>query len=147
MIIDAEGHILGRLATWAAKQALLGENVIIINADKAIISGRKDMVFEEYSERLKIKNIGNYRKGPFHQRRPDKFVRRSIRGMLPLNKSRGREAFKRVMVYINVPKRELQQNHNVDVDNMEIQKLDHLKKSVDRYVTVADVCRFIGSKC
>ena len=59
-IIDADGHILGRLATYVAKRALLGDEIIVVNAEKAIISGRKEMVFKRYLDQLKIKNKGNY---------------------------------------------------------------------------------------
>ena len=41
MIIDASNLILGRLATFVAKQALLGEQVFIANCEKSVISGDK----------------------------------------------------------------------------------------------------------
>lgn len=143
-IIDADGHILGRLATYVAKRALLGDEIIVVNAEKAIISGRKEMVFRQHLDKLKIRNKGNYRKGPFHQKRPDKFVRRAIRGMLNHREYRGRQAFERVMVYISVPEGEIEKKHGIKVKD--VQKLDDLKKRVDNFVTVGDVCRFIGGK-
>ncbi|HIE33968.1 MAG TPA: 50S ribosomal protein L13, partial [Candidatus Altiarchaeales archaeon] len=100
MIVNAEGLILGRLASFVAKQALLGKEIIVINAEKVLISGKKDIIFRENSEKLEIRNLGNPRKGPFHQKRPDKFVRRAIRGMLPIRSQRGRDAFSRIQVYI-----------------------------------------------
>jgi large subunit ribosomal protein L13 len=41
-IINAEDTILGRLASYIAKEALKGESFIILNCEKAIISGRKE---------------------------------------------------------------------------------------------------------
>ncbi len=38
MIIDANNMILGRLASFAAKKALLGEKIDVINCEKAVIS-------------------------------------------------------------------------------------------------------------
>lgn len=143
-IIDAEGHVLGRLATYAAKRALLGDEVIVVNAEKAIISGKKEMVFDQYLKRLDIRNKGNYRKGPFHQKRPDKFVRKAIRGMLNHRSPRGKDAFKRVMVYISVPEDEIKRKHNLKVEN--IDRLDDMRKDADNFVTVEEVCRFIGGK-
>ncbi len=145
MIINAEGHILGRLCTFVAKKALLGEDVIVVNAEKAVISGNKDVIFRKELEKLKIRNLGNPRKGPFHQKRPDRFVRRSIRGMLPWKKSRGREAFKRVMVYIGIPEEEIRKRHNIDIKKAKIEDLNEMKKDI-KGITVGEVCRFIGGK-
>ena len=39
MIIDGDGAVAGRLASTAAKTLLKGEDVIIVNAEKAIITG------------------------------------------------------------------------------------------------------------
>ncbi len=146
MIIDANGHILGRLSAFVAKRALLGDNVIVVNAEKAVISGRKEIVIQKELEKLEIRNKGNYTRGPFHQKRPDKFLRRSIRGMLPWNKDRGREAFKRVMVYIGIPEGEIQKNHNINLKKTKIENLENIKKSVGRYITVEEVCRSIGGR-
>ena len=145
MIINAEGHSLGRLSSYAAKQALLGEEVIVVNAEKALVSGSRDAVLEEYKSRLHWKNKMNYRKGPFHQKRPDKFVRKTIRGMLPFKKPRGRQAYKRVMTYIGMPEDEIKRVHNIDLKNQEVQNLDNIKKEV-RGVTIDEICKFIGGK-
>jgi len=145
MIINAEGHILGRLCTFVAKKALLGEDVIVVNAEKAVISGNRDVIFRKELEKLKIRNLGNPKKGPFHQKRPDRFVRRSIRGMLPWKKSRGREAFKRVMVYIGIPEEEIRKRHNIDIKKAKIEDLNEMKKDI-KGITVGEVCRFIGGK-
>ena len=42
MIINGEGHILGRLASITSKKLLEGEEVIILNADKIMLTGNKD---------------------------------------------------------------------------------------------------------
>ena len=100
MIIDATNLILGRLASHAAKLALQGESVIIVNSEKAIISGKKKLVEGHYLHKL---DRGEARKGPFFPRRPDMILRRTIRGMLPMHIERGRKAYKRVMCHIGVP--------------------------------------------
>ncbi len=100
MMLDAENSVLGRLAAAAAKQALLGEEVTIINCEKAVITGDKKSVIED---RMELLEIGQPQQGPFVQRRPDMFVRRAIRGMLPRRQIRGREALSRVKCYIGVP--------------------------------------------
>src|SRR4030042_3500372 len=100
IVIDASNLILGRMANFAAKQALLGNEVKIINCEKAVISGKRENVFDEFLNR---RERGTPRKGPFIHRMPDKIVRRTIRGMLPWKKSRGKEAYRRVMCYYGIP--------------------------------------------
>ncbi len=100
-IIDANGALLGRLSTHMAKRLLNGEEIAIINAEKAIISGKKASIKEEY----KIKReLGTYRKGPFFPRMPDRIVKRTVRGMIPYQTPHGRAAFKRLKCYIGIPK-------------------------------------------
>lgn len=99
-VIDATGLVLGRMASIIAKRLLNGEKIIVVNAEKAIISGDKHMIIRKYNEYLQIGHPG---KGPHHPRRPDMIVRRAIRGMLPYKQPRGREAFRRLKVYMGLP--------------------------------------------
>ena len=57
-IIDASEWIMGRLASSIAKELLNGENVHVINAEKTVISGTKQMVFNEYIDNKLIKKYG-----------------------------------------------------------------------------------------
>ena len=100
MIIDAEDLILGRMISYVAKRALLGEKIDIVNCEKAIVTGNKENIFEKYRLR---RNLGGPFKGPFLPRIPDRFVRRIVRGMLPYKQEKGRIAFKRVMCYNSIP--------------------------------------------
>ena len=137
MIIDANNLILGRLGTFAAKKALLGEKIDIVNCENAVVTGDKYGIFAKYN---KILHRGTPAKGPFTRKMPDRFVKRAIRGMLPYKKGRGREAFKNIKCYIGVP------------DNLKDQKKDTIKDAnVDKvqnfkYVKVIDICRHIGAK-
>ena len=99
-IYDATDMILGRLATVAAKQALLGEEVKIVNAEKAVVSGSRENVLAKFKQQ---RDRGGPFNGPFIGRLPDRFVRRHIRGMIPWKTTRGREAFARILCYIGVP--------------------------------------------
>lgn len=102
-VIDGTGLILGRLATYVAKQALEGEDVIIVNAENVIITGSKTAILEDYKQRRNMGVTGRNRKGPYYPRMPDRLLRRSIRGMLPYQDPKGRSAYKRVMASIGVP--------------------------------------------
>ncbi len=99
IIYDAEGHILGRLSSIIAKNLLEGEHVTVVNAEKAVISGNRKAIVIHYHKRVKR---GDPHKGPFFPRTPDGIFRRSVRGMLPMKKPKGKEAYKRLRVHIGV---------------------------------------------
>lgn len=99
-VIDAEGAVLGRVASYIAKKALKGEEVRVVNSKKAIITGNKEEIIRKYK---KERDIGDPHQGPFFPRRPDKILKRTVRGMLPMDKEKGRKAFKRVKTYLSVP--------------------------------------------
>lgn len=100
LLFDATDKILGRFCSQIAKKALLGEQVVIKNAKNAIISGNKRDIFDKYLKRLNVRTSTNPTRGPFHKRRPDTFMKRVIKQMLPTKTVRGKEAIKRVHVYI-----------------------------------------------
>ena len=52
IIVDAKDQILGRMASKVASLLLLGKNVIIVNAEKAVISGTKERVLERFREKF-----------------------------------------------------------------------------------------------
>lgn len=100
MVIDAKGLILGRMASVVAKRLLQGETIIIVNAEKAAISGKR---LSKVREAKKFLEVGHLGKGPYHPRRPDRIVRRTIRGMLPRKKPKGQQAYKRLKVFLGIP--------------------------------------------
>jgi len=133
MIIDASDMILGRLATYIAKKALLGEKVDIVNCEKAVITGNKQSVFEKYKKRNERGSRPT--KGPFIPKMPDRFVRRCIRGMLPYKQEKGINAFKRVMCYIGMPD-EFKDKKIEVIQDCNVSKVPSLK-----YVYVDEICR------
>lgn len=102
-IIDGKDAILGRLASYVAREALKGEEFAIVNCEQIIITGNKKDI-EEYLE-SKRKRVGSTQKGPKVSRTSEKMVKRVIRGMLPNYRTgRGRDALKRIKCYVGVPK-------------------------------------------
>jgi large subunit ribosomal protein L13 len=101
MCIDASNMVVGRLASMVAKELLKGERVAVVNAENAVISGNPKHLIETYTEK---RERGDPYHGPFYPREPDKVLKRIVRGMLPYKKSKGRDAFKRLRVFISVPK-------------------------------------------
>ena len=102
-IIDGKNAILGRLASYVAKQALKGEEFVILNCDEIIITGNRENIKEDF---LKSKGrIGSTQQGPKISKSNEKIVKRVIRGMLPDHrKGRGKEALKRIKCYVGIPK-------------------------------------------
>ena len=104
-IIDATGHVVGRLSSVVAKRLLRGEEIVIVNTEKAILTGRRKVVFEEYLARRRRGSTASRMRGigPLYPRRPDMILRRTISRMVPHQQPRGREALKRLRVYMDVP--------------------------------------------
>lgn len=137
MIVDAKDTVLGRLSSFVAKQALLGNKIDVINCEECVISGRKQTILDAYIRRLHRKAPG---KGPYFYRRPDMFVRRTIRGMLPFKRARGRDAFKNIKCHIGIPEN-LKNEKILTIEKSSMQKL----QSVD-YLKIKDIFKTVGGK-
>ncbi len=128
-IIDGQDAVLGRLASYAAKEALNGETVIIVNCEQIIISGNKKDIEEDF--RAKKSKIGSGQQGPKYSMTSEKIVKRAVRGMLPNHRrGRGKEAFKRVRCYVGIPK-EFQETKKIVVG----------KESKIKSIKVKDILR------
>jgi large subunit ribosomal protein L13 len=99
LVVDARDCILGRVASQVAERALNGERVAVVNAERAVITGSEDQLVEKYQGR---REVGSDR-GPAYPRRPDRIFKRSVRGMVPHKRPRGREAIENVRVYVGNP--------------------------------------------
>ena len=98
--MNAEGLILGRMASKVAKKLLNGEEVIIVNAEKIVLSGKRKSRIAEAKEFLEV---GAPERGPFHYRRPDRMVRKTVGGMLPIRQPKGKIALARLKVFMGIP--------------------------------------------
>ncbi len=101
IVVDATGLVLGRLASVTAKSLLAGEDVKIVNVEKAIITGRKDFIFRDYEQ---SRARGTKERGPYFPRRPEMILKRTVRGMLPYKMRRGRDAMSRLRIYVGIPR-------------------------------------------
>jgi len=136
VVIDASGLILGRMASIVAKRLLLGEPVVIVNAEKAALSGKR---LSRVKEARVFLDIGHPGKGPFHPRRPDIIVRRTVRGMLPHRQPKGETALKRLRVFLGVP---------AELKNAKFQTIPeaHVSRLRCPYLTVGEFAKEIGYK-
>lgn len=135
--VDAADQIAGRLSSKVAKLLLSGKRVVVVNAEKSLISGSRVSVVTQWKERLELASKVNPIYGPIHPRRPDNILRRMVRGMVPRKKPKGATAMKRLRVYIGVPK---------GVDSAKLSKFEDAAatRPIPVYVTMDDLARNLG---
>jgi len=136
-VIDASGLILGRLASHVAKRILAGEEIIVVNAENAMISGSKTKIVETYKKHLETRTLTSQDKAPKHPRRPDTYVRRVVRGMIPWKKPEGKKAYRRLKVYVGLPE---------NFTATPTQTPAEAKKSVHSFMTVGELMETFGWK-
>ncbi len=129
IVIDASNHILGRLSSEIAKNLLEGKDITVINAEKIIVSGNPKTVIDRF--RRKVKR-GNPHHGPFYPKTPTGILKRSVRGMLPYKKTKGREALKRLTI------------HSGNPENIKGEKIEKAQNNLEcRYITLEELCKKI----
>lgn len=137
--VDASGQIAGRMCSKVAKLLLTGNNVTIVNADKALFSGYRQTVMGDFLERLTIASVVHPKHGPFHPRTPSGILTRMVRGMIPRTKPSGAASLKRLRVYEKVPA----QYGHVELSGFEEAKAT---KPLAYYVPLGEVAHRIGWK-
>ncbi|MDC0341186.1 50S ribosomal protein L13 [Candidatus Poseidoniaceae archaeon] len=145
-VFNADGLIMGRLASTVAELLLKAarddrdDKVIIINSEKAIVSGRPRSVLTTYQAKYKLNHP---RKGPFFPRMPDMIMKRTIRGMLPYQKkSSGRRALRNLRVEIGCPSHlesELPEGHESGDDSKIRRALP------DRFILLGEISANLGA--
>ncbi len=131
LLVDAEGETLGRLASKVAKlirgkhktnftpHADCGDNVIVINAEKVVLTGNK------MADKVYIRHTG-YPGGQrsltakeLLEKRPERLVEKAVKGMLPKNKL-GNQLYRNLKVYVGA-------EHNHEAQKPETFNLETFK--------------------
>lgn len=135
-IIDADGLVLGRMCSVVAKSLLNGEEIVIVNAEKAIVSGNRTSIMEEYN---RSRNQGKIRKGPYFPKMPDRILKRTVSRMMQHRKFHGKEAMSRLKVYIGVPE---------DLQGEQFEAIEIAQKTgtLRKYMSLGDISRELGAK-
>lgn len=109
-VVDAEGAVLGRLATQVAARLRgkynpmytphvdTGDSVIVINASKIKLTGRKWDQKNYYRHSGYMGGLKTINAKKLLEKRPEDLVFHAVRGMLPKNRL-GRQLFKKLKVY------------------------------------------------
>lgn len=109
-VLDATGQSLGRLARDIAvalqgkdkpsytPHVITGDHVVVVNAGKVRITGRKLLQKHYYRHSGYVGNIKTFLLRDVLESRPDRVIQLAVKGMLPRNK-RGRQMLNRLKVY------------------------------------------------
>ncbi|MBL7059089.1 50S ribosomal protein L13 [Candidatus Pacearchaeota archaeon] len=128
-IIDGKDVVMGRLASYAAKESLKGEEIVVVNCNEVIITGSKKNIEEKFKGSRD--RVGSSQKGPKIIRNSERIVKRAIRGMLPNHRfGRGRDAFKKIKCYNKVPK-EFEEAKKISMNKSQTSKfiyVNHLSR-------------------
>jgi len=130
IIIDANGAIFGRLCSFAAKKALEGNEVIVVNSEKAVITGNKQNIIQKY---INLRAKGGYsQKGPKYTKIPYYMIKRGIRGMLPDHrKGIGKQALSKIRCYDEIPE-EFKEQKMINIQGPNNSKFITLKELSSR---------------
>jgi large subunit ribosomal protein L13 len=134
-IIDASDHVVGRLASVVAKRLLDGEEIIVVNAEKALITGDKAEILKEFRWRM---DVGSTRKGPYYPKRPDRILERAINGMVPHKRPRGKTAMKKLKVYVAVPE---------EFKDKKLERIPEASRvTAESFLSLGDISKHLGAE-
>jgi len=136
LIYNAEDQILGRLCSVVSKNLLRGESIFVVNCEKAALAGNPKYTEQTYLKKIKK---GSALHGPHFPKRPDDIFRRTVRGMLPWDRTTGRKAYKNLRVFIGIPE-ELKGKEFTQVKEANVSKLK------TKYITLGDLSIAVGAK-
>jgi large subunit ribosomal protein L13 len=109
-LVDAEGAVLGRLATTLASRLQgkhnplytphvdTGDWLVVINAEKVLLTGNKLDQKNYYRHSGYIGGLTTTTARELREKRPEDLIRFAVKGMLPKNRL-GRKLFKKLKVY------------------------------------------------
>ncbi|MGA8302800.1 MAG: 50S ribosomal protein L13 [Thermoplasmata archaeon] len=135
-VIDATGLVLGRASSLIAKRLLSGETIVVVNAEKSVVTGSRTQVIAHYTA---ARARGSVRSGPHFPRYADRIFRRTVRGMLPHLKTGGKTAFRRLEVHMGVP----DAWKSAALETLEVAKA---RPSLRPPITLAEVTVLLGAR-
>ncbi|MGC9071903.1 MAG: 50S ribosomal protein L13 [Acidilobus sp.] len=140
LVINGEGAILGRMASYIAKKLLEGYKVTVVNVEKVAVSGDPIRLVQFYRDTvLGVKSHFSQRWRPKRPRSPQQLVRGTVRGMLPKG-PKGERALSGLRVYVGAPKEYAGKATKLP-EEMSVAKLTKAK-----YATLGEIARQLGWK-
>ena len=130
LVYDGTDAVFGRIASVVAKELLKGNSVDLINCNDIIISGDKKLLAKKILAKREM-GSGGSTKGPKYPRVADRLVKRMIRGMLPRDRMKGQDAYRRLKCYVGAEAEE----------GAEIIKVEHKKPM--KFATIKEIVRLL----
>ncbi len=84
--------------------------------------------------------MGTREFGPYFPKRPDRILKRTVRGMLPYKRLRGKEAMARLKIHVGIPS-DLKDAEHITIDDANMNRL-----SSNKYVRLGDISTYLGAK-
>lgn len=131
LVYDGSEAVFGRLASVVAKDLLKGNSVDLINCEEIIISGDKKLLAKKILAKREMGSGGSI-KGPKYPRVADRLVKRMIRGMLPRDRMKGQDAYRRLKCYVGTENLE---------EGVKVIKVEHKKPM--KYSTIKEIVRLL----
>ena len=141
-VIDGKGHIMGRLASYVAKQLLCGHRVVVVRCERLVLSGsvmRNKLKFRDY---MHITLLTNPRHGHKHYRAPSRIFFKSVRGMLPRKTDRADCAMARLKVFEGIPHPYDTKKRMVVTDALKLVRMKEFRP----FCVLRDLCTRVGWK-
>lgn len=140
IVVDAKGHLVGRMASYVAKQLELGQKVVIVRCESALMGGKHIRNKLNFMDYLHKRCNTNPKHGPIHQKSPAQFIYRAIKGMLPYKTAKGAAALGRLKCFDGCP---------VSMNARKKMVIPDALKSVRlapraRYSVVGNICKECG---
>lgn len=135
IVYDATDAILGRLSSIIAQKLMAGEEVTVINVEKAVVAGNPLKILRKYEQRLNLKTKTNPRRGPFYPRTAQGILKRTVRGMVPWQSKTGRESMKRLTIHLGEP---------TDLEEEPQACPFQARDLVCNYITLGEIARRLG---
>lgn len=103
IVVDAKGHLVGRMSSYIAKQLELGQKIVVVRCESAIMGGKHIRNKLNFMSYLHKRCNTNPKHGPIHQKSPSQLIYRTIKGMLPYKTAKGLAALSRLKCFDGCP--------------------------------------------
>ncbi|MEM1976746.1 MAG: 50S ribosomal protein L13 [Nitrososphaerota archaeon] len=141
VVVDLTMHKVGRAASRIAKMLLSGVSVTAVNAEKAIITGKREAILERYKFLTSRRALVSLRRRTvWYPKRPERIFWYTVYRMLPRHNRRWKEALRRLKVYAGVP-RELENVEKILIEDAVLREPISRSGRIIRYMTLGELSK------
>ena len=138
MNVDGSNLVAGRLSSKIAKRLIDGETIVIVNAEKVVMVGRREEIVAKYKKKVDARVLSNPLYGPKYERIPSRILKRMIKGMLPNRKKTAERIMKQLKIYNQIP---------ITLKNAELELITGVGYNDKHdFITLKEISELIGGK-